>query len=96
MENSYVSKIKEKLKKGEPVNLKIKVIANAKINCLEEYTDDILKLRINKPAVDGKANKAIIEYLASLLELPKSNIVILKGEKNSLKDLLINPKSHII
>lgn len=89
-------KIKEKLEKGEVVNLKIKVIANAKINSLEEYTDDILKLRINKPAVDGKANKAIIEYLSVQFDVPKSNIIILKGEKNSLKDLLINPKSHII
>ena len=89
-------KIKEKLKKGEVVNLKIKVIANAKINSLEEYTDEILKLRINKPAVDGKANKAIIEYLSVQFDVPKSNIIILKGEKNSLKDLLINPKSHII
>lgn len=89
-------KIKEKLEKGEAVNLKIKVIANAKINSLEEYTDEILKLRINKPAVDGKANKAIIEYLSVQFDVPKSNIIILKGEKNSLKDLLINPKSHII
>lgn len=89
-------KIKEKLQKGEVVNLKIKVIANAKINSLEEYTDEILKLRINKPAVDGKANKAIIEYLSVQFGVPKSNIIILKGEKNSLKDLLINPKSHII
>lgn len=89
-------KIKEKLEKGEVVNLKIKVIANAKINSLEEYTDEILKLRINKPAVDGKANKAIIEYLSVQFDVPKSNIIILKGEKNSLKDLLINPKSHII
>ena len=89
-------KIKEKLEKGEVVNLKIKVIANAKINSLEEYTDEILKLRINKPAVDGKENKAIIEYLSVQFDVPKSNIIILKGEKNSLKDLLINPKSHII
>ena len=89
-------KIKEKLQKGEVVNLKIKVIANAKINSLEEYTDEILKLRINKPAVDGKANKAIIEYLSVQFDVPKSNIIILKGEKNSLKDLLIKPKKHII
>lgn len=89
-------KIKEKLQKGEAVNLKIKVIANAKFNCLEEYADDILKLRINKPAVDGKANKAIIEYLSAQFDVPKTNVVILKGEKNSLKDLLIKPKKHII
>ena len=96
MESSYIENIKNKLQKGEAVNLKIKVIANAKVNALEEYTKDILKVRINKPAVDGKANKAIIDYLSSQFMVPKSNIIILKGEKNSLKDLLISPKNHII
>ena len=54
------------------------------------------EIKINKIAVDGKANKAIVEYLSELLEVPKSNISITKGEKTSLKDLQIVPKSPII
>ncbi len=75
--------------------LKIKVCANSKKNSIEffdESSDVILKVKINKPAVDGKANKAIIEYLSEIFNLPKSNISILSGEKSSQKCLLLVPR----
>ena len=40
-------------------------------------------------AVDGKANKAIIEYLASLLKVSKSKISIITGEKSSIKTIQV-------
>ena len=45
----------------------------------------------------GELPLIITDYVAngSFASL-KSNITILKGEKNSLKDLLIKPKKHII
>ncbi|MCX4274716.1 MAG: DUF167 domain-containing protein [Candidatus Gastranaerophilales bacterium] len=80
--------------------LKIKVSANSKKDSFEFLDDDpsgnIIKIKISKPAVDGKANKAIIEYLSEILNLPKSNITILNGEKSSQKCLLIRPKANII
>ena len=97
MENPCISAIKEKLKNSDkPLRIKIKVIANAKNNSIEQFDKEILRIKINKPAVDGKANKAIIEYLSKIFSVPKSYITILKGEKNSVKDLYIAPKSHII
>lgn len=84
----------------EGYKLKIKVSANSKKNSFEFLDDDptgcVIKIKINKPAVDGKANKAIIEYLSELLNLPKGNVVILTGEKSSQKCLLIKPKMNII
>ena len=70
-------------------------------NLIENSKDDPaggykLKIKISKPAVDGKANKAITEYLSEILNLPKSNISILNGEKSSQKCLLIKPKGNII
>lgn len=94
--NEIVNNLKGVLLKGETLKIKIKVTANAKQNSIEEFSEEMIKIKINKPAVDGKANKAIIEYLSDILEVPKNNIVILKGEKNSVKDLRITPKSHII
>lgn len=78
--------------------LKIKVSANSKKNSLEflDDADSLLKIKVNKPAVDGKANKAIIEYLSDVLNIPKSNIIILNGEKSSQKCLLIKAKKNII
>ena len=79
--------------------LKIKVSANSKKNSYEFLDDEsgnILKIKINKPAVDGKANKGITEYLSEILNLPKSNITILNGDKSSQKCLLIKAKRNII
>ncbi len=80
----------------EPFIIKIKVVPNSSKNLLEIYNDEIIKVKINKPAVDGKANKGIIEYLSKILNLPKSNIEIVRGEKSSLKDLRIVPKNDMI
>ena len=76
----------------DKIKLQIKVSANSKKNSIE-FFDDFIKLKISKPAVDGKANKEIIKYLSEILNLPKNNIQILNGEKSSLKMLLFIPKT---
>ena len=40
---------------------------------------DAIKLALNAPAVDGKANEALIRYLAALLNVPKTSISIATG-----------------
>ena len=40
---------------------------------------DALKLRLAAPPVDGKANKAVINFFAELLHLPKSAVAIRSG-----------------
>ncbi len=95
-----INELKELINNSkEGYKLKIKVSANSKKNSFEFLDDDsynVLKIKINKPAVDGKANKAVIEYLSDILNLPKSNIAILNGEKSSQKCLLIKAKNNII
>lgn len=96
-----IEQLKKEIKNcPEGYKLKIKVCANSKKNSLEflddDFSDNFIKIKINKPAVDGKANKAIIEYLSDILNIPKSNISFLNGEKSSQKCLLIKPKRNII
>ena len=50
---------------------------------------DALKLRLAAPPVDGKANKAVITFLAELLHLPKSAVVIRSGLRSRAKMLLL-------
>jgi uncharacterized protein YggU (UPF0235/DUF167 family) len=47
--------------------------------------DGTLKIRLAAPPVDGAANKALIEFLAQTLEIPKSQIDILAGETSDRK-----------
>ncbi len=95
-----INELKELINNSkEGYKLKIKVSANSKKNSfefLDDDSDNVLKIKINKPAVDGKANKAVIEYLSDICNVPKSNITILNGEKSSQKCLLIKAKNNII
>ncbi|MBU0636847.1 DUF167 domain-containing protein, partial [Patescibacteria group bacterium] len=62
----------------------IKVIPNAKKNEVLEK-DEKFRVYINAPAVDGKANKAMIKVLAEFLKIKKNDIKIIKGEKSREK-----------
>lgn len=62
----------------------MRVIANAKRNEVIKEAD-LFKVYLNAPAVEGKANKALIGVLADYLAVKKSQISILKGAKNRFK-----------
>ncbi len=47
--------------------------------------DTALKLHLTAPPVDGKANKAVVAFLAKTLKIPKSAIVVQSGLKNRRK-----------
>jgi len=49
-----------------------------------------LKLRLTTPPVDGKANKAVIIFLAKLLKIPKSAIVIRSGLQSRSKKIVLS------
>lgn len=44
-----------------------------------------LKVRIQAPAIENRANEAVCEYLATLLKTPKSAVRILGGERSRMK-----------
>jgi uncharacterized protein (TIGR00251 family) len=51
--------------------------------------DGALKLRLTTPPVDGKANKAVIAFLAKTLKIPKSSVTLQSGLKNRRKQVRI-------
>ncbi|QYJ79798.1 DUF167 family protein YggU [Shewanella acanthi] len=53
-----------------------------------------LKLAITAPPVDGKANAHLSKYLAKAFKVPKSDVLILKGELGRHKQIkILAPKS---
>ena len=44
-----------------------------------------LKLSLAAPAVDGRANRACIEFLANLLKVPRSSVTIASGQTSRRK-----------
>ncbi len=46
---------------------------------------DALKIRLAAPPVDGKANDALIAFLAKTLGVPKSSVELLSGQTSRAK-----------
>ena len=61
-----------------------KIIPNAKKNTIKK-DGDILKIYVTTPPEDGRANKALIDFLAKEYKVSKSKIRIVKGEKSRNK-----------
>ena len=57
----------------------VKVIPNAKQNKLVKEPGR-LKVYLTAPPVDGKANKALIAFLADHFSVKKSAVTIVRGE----------------
>jgi uncharacterized protein len=49
-----------------------------------------LKVRLRAPAVEDRANEALVEFLAQLLKSPRSAVRILSGERSRTKRIEIN------
>ncbi|HEX6567059.1 MAG TPA: DUF167 domain-containing protein [Chthoniobacterales bacterium] len=67
------------------IRLKVRVTPNARKNGVVSWTEDEIRLKIKAPAVEGKANVALIEYLSELTGLPRTKIQIRAGEKSRIK-----------
>ena len=48
-----------------------------------------MKLRLAAPAVEGKANEALVEFLAGYFGVPKRNVRIVSGLKSRQKRVMI-------
>ena len=69
--------------------INIKVIPQAKKNQIKQE-NDLLKVYLTASAVDGKANKALIEIMSDHFGVKKRDVLIKKGLKTRNKILIIN------
>ncbi len=76
------------------VFLKVYVQPRASRNEIAGLHNDALKLRLTTPPVDGKANKAVISFLAKLFRVSKSSIFLKHGHQNRNKIVSIQGVSE--
>lgn len=78
------------------VTLALKVKPGARRPPPPRWADHVLEVAVNAPAIDGKANKAVIELLAEALGIAKSRIEIASGAGARHKRVLIDlPQAQI-
>lgn len=70
--------------------LQIRVLPNAKRDAWSGmWNGTHYKVALRAPAVDGKANEALIEFLADFFKLPKRYFSIIQGQTARCKTIEI-------
>ncbi len=69
----------------KPITLSIKVTPRASKTCLAGREGETLKIKLAAPPANGKANDALLEFLAAQLKVPKKSISIRTGHTSRRK-----------
>ena len=72
------------------MNIAVRVQPRAKRNALEPWGNGRWKLYLTAPAIEGKANDALIDFLAKGLGMSRSRARILSGEKSRDKVIALD------
>lgn len=78
--------------------LRIKIIPrSSRSEFVEIMEDGTIKIRLSAPPVEGKANKALVEFLSRMLVVKREDISILSGQTNRTKMIsVLNTNREIL
>ena len=67
------------------ITLTLHIQPGAKKTAFAGLHGDALKIRLAAPPVDGKANEALLRFVAETLHLPKSSVCLKSGQTSRRK-----------
>ncbi|WP_263416572.1 DUF167 domain-containing protein [Terriglobus albidus] len=74
---------------GEDCLLPVRLHPGARRTAITGEHDGALKIALTAPPVEGKANVALLRYLAEILGLSQSRVILKSGQTSRSKMILI-------
>ncbi len=74
--------------------IQVHIIPNAKIDTVVGDYGDAIKIKLQAPAIEGKANTALRRFLAEKLSIPQRAIVLERGERSRDKVIRVDDLSE--
>ncbi len=75
--------------------LPVRVHPGARKNDITGVHNGALKISLTTPPTDGRANEALIPFLAKFLQIPRARITLVTGAASRTKTLRISAKSAV-
>lgn len=75
---------------GDGVRLRVHVVPRASKSEVMGLQGDALKIRLQAPPVDGKANQALCEFVAKCVGIPKRQVRVAFGDTSRDKALILS------
>ncbi len=70
---------------GGAISFEVKVVPRASKSEVTGMEGDAVKIRLQAPPVDGKANEALVKFLADALGVARSQVEIVSGQTSRKK-----------
>ena len=77
------------------MKLYLKIKPNQRFNKVEQDGLDWI-IRLAAPAVDGKANQQLVNYLSEVIGIAKSKIQLVKGNTARIKCIEIDAEQELV
>lgn len=75
--------------------MRVRVTPRSSRNELLGLEEEVLRVKLQAPPVEGEANRALLELMARVLDVPRSSIVIVAGHRSRQKTLAIRGLSAL-
>ncbi len=80
------------------ITLTLHVQAGAKRSEIVGLHGDALKIKLAAPPVEGRANEALLKFIAELFDVPIRNVELRQGDQSrrkvvSISDSTVSPKT---
>ena len=85
--NENISNCIKKTEKG--VVLAVRLTPNSSRDEISGYTDEYVKIKISAPPNENKANKKLLEFISKYFDIPKTDTILVSGDKSRLKKILL-------
>ncbi len=76
--------------------IRVRIVPNVFRDELAGQTNGVYKIRLSAPAIDGRANDALIRFLANKIDIAPSLISIIKGHTSKHKTLEILASEKLV
>lgn len=74
---------------GENITLTLHVQPGAKRSEIAGLHGDALKIRLAAPPIEGRANEALLKFIAQLFDVPLRQVELKRGEQSRHKVILV-------
>ena len=76
------------------VVITVSVVSRSSQSIVVGVREDALKIKLNKPPVEGRANSECCTVIARFLGVPKSQVRVIRGLKSRRKEVLVEGVPH--
>jgi len=70
---------------GPSATVSVRVVPRSSKEGVAGFEGGVVRIRLNAPPVEGKANEALIRFLARAVGVPRSHVTLVTGERGRSK-----------